>query len=134
HDLAFGDDIVLRKQLDVGGEYAYRIRGEKHAWSPDVVADLQHAVRTKDESPENAQGRYNQFASRVNSAENGYLAIRHLLDVKPIGEAVFIDEVEPASDIVKRFVTGAMSFGSISREVHTTLAIAMNKIGGKSNK
>src|SRR5690606_3698473 len=89
--------------------------------------------RTKDESPENAQGRYNQFASRVNSAENGYLAIRHLLDVKPIGEAVFIDEVEPASDIVKRFVTGAMSFGSISREAHTTLAIAMNKIGGKSN-
>ena len=133
HRDAFGDDIVLRKALDIGGEYAYRIRGEKHAWSPDVVADLQHAVRIKDESPETAQTRYNSFADRVNSGENGYLAIRNLLEIKPIGEAVSLDDVEPAVEIVKRFVTGAMSFGSISREAHTTLAIAMNQIGGKSN-
>jgi len=133
HDLAFGDDAVLRRSLDIGGEYAYRIRGEKHAWSPDIVADLQHAVRTHDESPETAQERYDSFARRVNSGENGYRAIRHLFDIKPLGEAVPLDEVEAATDIVKRFVTGAMSFGSISREAHTTLAIAMNRIGGKSN-
>ncbi|MCP8884776.1 glutamate synthase large subunit [Devosia sp. XJ19-1] len=133
HHDAFGDDAVLRKALDIGGEYAYRIRGEKHAWSPDVVADLQHAVRTAEESPETAQERYDSFARRVNEGENGYLAIRHLFDIKPIGPAVNLDQVEPAVDIVRRFVTGAMSFGSISREAHTTLAIAMNKIGGKSN-
>lgn len=133
HRDAFGDDVVLRKALDVGGEYMYRIRGEKHAWSPDVVSDLQHAVRTKDESPETAQERYDSFAARVNSGENGYLAIRNLFEIKPLGEAVPLDEVEPAVDIVKRFVTGAMSFGSISREAHTTLAQAMNRIGGKSN-
>ena len=133
HAEAFGDDAVLRKSLDVGGEYAYRIRGEKHAWSPDVVADLQHAVRTFEESPETAQDRYNSFASRVNSGENGYLAIRHLFDIKPLGPEVPLEEVESAAAIVRRFVTGAMSFGSISREAHTTLAIAMNRIGGKSN-
>ncbi|WP_375452550.1 glutamate synthase large subunit [uncultured Devosia sp.] len=133
HRDAFGDDVVLRKALDVGGEYMYRIRGEKHAWSPDVVSDLQHAVRTRDDSPESAQARYDSFAERVNSGDNGYLAIRNLFDVRPLGEPVAIDAVEPAVDIVKRFVTGAMSFGSISREAHTTLAIAMNRIGGKSN-
>ncbi|MGH6979081.1 MAG: glutamate synthase-related protein, partial [Brevundimonas sp.] len=133
HAEAFGDDAVLKKSLDVGGEYAYRIRGEKHAWSPDVVADLQHAVRTFEESPETAQDRYNSFADRVNSGENGYLAIRHLFDIKPLGPEVPLEEVESAATIVKRFVTGAMSFGSISREAHTTLAIAMNRIGGKSN-
>ncbi|QDZ11540.1 glutamate synthase large subunit [Devosia ginsengisoli] len=133
HALAFGDDAVLRKALDVGGEYAYRIRGEKHAWSPDAVADLQHAVRTKAENAETAQDRYNSFAARVNSGENGYLAIRNLFDIRPLGEPVPIEEVEPAVDIVRRFVTGAMSFGSISREAHTTLAQAMNRIGGKSN-
>src|SRR5690606_15039552 len=133
HALAFGDDIVLRKALDVGGEYMYRIRGEKHAWSPDIVADLQHAVRTRDESPETAQDRYNSFAARVNSGENGYLAVRNLFDIRPRGEPVPLEEVEPAVNLVRRFVTGAMSFGSISREAHTTLAQAMNRIGGKSN-
>ncbi|ODT65508.1 MAG: glutamate synthase subunit alpha [Pelagibacterium sp. SCN 63-23] len=133
HAEAFGDDAVLRKSLDVGGEYAYRIRGEKHAWSPDLVADLQHAVRMAEESPETAQERYDSYAHRANSAENGYMAIRHLFDIRPIGPEVGIDEVEPAASIVRRFVTGAMSFGSISREAHTTLAIAMNQIGGKSN-
>jgi glutamate synthase (NADPH/NADH) large chain len=133
HALAFGDDVVLRKTLDVGGDYMYRIRGEKHAWSPDIVADLQHAVRTRDESPETAQTRYDSFAARLNTGENGYLAIRHLFEVRPLGDAVPLDEVEPAVALVRRFVTGAMSFGSISREAHTTLARAMNRIGGKSN-
>jgi len=133
HSLAFGDDALLRRALDVGGEYAYRIRGEKHAWSPDLVADLQHAVRTREESPETAQARYDDFAAKVNEGENGYLAIRHLFDIKPLGPEISLDAVEPAAGIVRRFATGAMSFGSISREAHTTLAVAMNTIGGKSN-
>ncbi len=133
HADAFGDDAVLRKALDVGGEYAYRIRGEKHAWSPDLVADLQHAVRNAEEAPETAQARYDSYAERANSGADGYLAIRHLFDIRPLGPSVALDEVEPAAEIVRRFVTGAMSFGSISREAHTTLAIAMNQIGGKSN-
>ncbi|HLV84381.1 MAG TPA: glutamate synthase-related protein, partial [Devosia sp.] len=133
HTLAFGDDAVLRKSLDVGGEYGYRIRGEKHAWSPEVVADLQHAVRTRDENPESAQERYNSFAQTLNSGSNGYLAIRNLFEIRPLGAPIAIDAVEPAVDIVRRFATGAMSFGSISREAHTTLAQAMNRIGGKSN-
>ncbi len=133
HRAAFGNDATLARSLDIGGEYMYRIRGEKHAWSPDVVADLQHAVRSHDASPETAQARYDSFAHRVNSGENGYLAIRNLFEIRSIGPAVPLEDVEPAVDIVRRFVTGAMSFGSISREAHTTLAMAMNRIGGKSN-
>jgi len=133
HASAFGNDAVLRRSLDVGGEYMYRMRGEAHAWSPNIVADLQHAVRTADESPEGAQARYDQFAQAVNGGEDNFLTIRSLFGIKPLGEAIDISEVEPASDLVKRFVTGAMSFGSISREAHSTLAVAMNQIGGKSN-
>ncbi len=133
HTLAFGDDVVLKRALDVGGEYGYRIRGEAHAWTPNAVANLQHAVRTHDDSPENAQERYNAFAAEINDQASEAKAIRSLFDIKPIGPAVPLDEVEPAADIVKRFSTGAMSFGSISREAHSTLAIAMNRIGGKSN-
>ena len=134
HKDAFGTDAVLRRALDVGGEYMYRMRGEAHAWSPGVVADLQHAVRTADLSPEQAQARYDTFARTVNEGENNALAIRTLFDVRPLpGGPVPIEEVEPAVELVKRFSTGAMSFGSISREAHTTLAVAMNRIGGKSN-
>jgi glutamate synthase (NADPH/NADH) large chain len=133
HASAFGNDLVLRRSLDVGGEYMYRMRGEAHAWSPNIVADLQHAVRTADESPQGAQARYDQFAKAVNGTDESFLTIRSLFDIKPLGQAIDISEVEPATDIVKRFVTGAMSFGSISREAHSTLAVAMNQIGGKSN-
>ncbi len=107
------------------------MRGEGHAWSPDAVASLQHAVRG------NAQDRYREFAEMVNGSALRMNTIRGLFSIKSaetIGRApISIDEVEPAVDIVKRFSTGAMSFGSISREAHTTLAIAMNRIGGKSN-
>ena len=131
HKAAFGSDPILANTLDIGGEYAYRMRGEGHAWSPDAVASLQHAVRG------NAVDRYREFAEMVNGEALRMNTIRGLFSVKQadaIGrKPISIDEVEPAVNIVKRFSTGAMSFGSISREAHTTLAIAMNSIGGKSN-
>ncbi|MFG1306896.1 glutamate synthase large subunit [Xanthobacter autotrophicus] len=131
HTLAFSDAPIFRMALDVGGEYAYRIRGEDHAWSPESVAELQHAVRG------NARDKFRAFSAMINDHDSRLLTVRSLFRIKSaeeLGQApVDLSEVEPAADIVKRFVTGAMSFGSISREAHTTLAIAMNRIGGKSN-
>ncbi len=131
HTLAFSDAPIFRMALDVGGEYAYRIRGEDHAWSPESVAELQHAVRG------NARDKFRAFSTMINDHDSRLLTVRSLFRIKSaeeLGQApVDLSEVEPAADIVKRFVTGAMSFGSISREAHTTLAIAMNRIGGKSN-
>ena len=131
HKSAFGKDPILANTLDIGGEYAYRMRGENHAWSPDSIAALQHAVRG------NSQDRYREFAEMVNETSLRLNTIRGLFKIKgaeALGRRpIPIDEVEPAVEIVKRFSTGAMSFGSISREAHTTLAVAMNRIGGKSN-
>ncbi|MBV9078432.1 MAG: glutamate synthase large subunit, partial [Methylobacteriaceae bacterium] len=130
HREAFGDAPVYRNALDVGGEYTYRLRGEDHVWNPDTVAALQHAVRL------NAAERYREFAGRVNEGE-GLRTLRGLFRVKAAAEigrtALPLDAVEPAAAIVRRFSTGAMSFGSISKEAHETLALAMNAIGGKSN-
>ena len=131
HRAAFGKDPLLANTLDIGGEYAYHMRGESHAWSPDSIAALQHAVRG------NSQERYREFAAMVNETSLRLNTIRGLFKIKgaeALGrKPISIDDVEPAVEIVKRFSTGAMSFGSISREAHTTLAIAMNRIGGKSN-
>jgi glutamate synthase (NADPH/NADH) large chain len=131
HNAAFGKDPILATTLDIGGEYAYRMRGEAHAWTPDAIASLQHAVRG------NAEDRYREFSAMVNHSSLRMNTIRGLFTIKPaeaLGrKPISVDEVEPANEIVKRFSTGAMSFGSISREAHTTLAIAMNRIGGKSN-
>nr|WP_245269230.1 glutamate synthase large subunit [Rhodomicrobium udaipurense] len=131
HRLAFSDAPVLKSALDVGGEYAYRVRGEDHVWTPDTVGDLQHAVRG------NLPDKYRSFAKSINEQAERLMTIRGLFRIKDAGELgrapVPVEEVEPAVEIVKRFATGAMSFGSISREAHTTLAIAMNRIGGKSN-
>ena len=131
HAEAFGDSPVLRTSLEVGGEYAYRIRGEAHNWTPQTVSLLQHAVRG------NARDRFSAFSKTLNEQSEQLLTIRGLFLIKTAeteGRApVPLDQVEPAAEIVKRFSTGAMSFGSISREAHTTLAIAMNRIGGKSN-
>ena len=131
HRLAFSDAPVLRDALEVGGEYAFRIRGEAHMWRPSVVADLQHAVRGA--LPE----KYRSYAKQINEQSEQLLTLRGMFRIKTAEELgrkpVPLDEVEPAKEIVKRFSTGAMSFGSISREAHTTLAIAMNRIGGKSN-
>jgi glutamate synthase (NADPH) large chain len=122
---------VLKHALDVGGEYLFRIRGEAHAWSPETVATLQHAVRG------NSRDKYRAYARMLNEQSERVLTMRGLFRIKTAEEdgrkPVPLEEVEPAKDIVKRFATGAMSFGSISREAHTTLAIAMNRIGGKSN-
>ncbi|MGA8991896.1 MAG: glutamate synthase large subunit [Rhodoplanes sp.] len=131
HRDAFGDAPVYRNALDVGGEYAYRVRGEDHVWTAPTVALLQHAARG------NSYERYRAFAEMVNEQSERLLTIRGLFRLKPAEEdgraKVPLEEVEPAKNIVRRFATGAMSFGSISREAHTTLAIAMNRIGGRSN-
>jgi len=131
HRLAFSDAPVLRDMLEVGGEYAFRIRGEAHMWRPSVVADLQHAVRG--ELPE----KYRSYAKQINEQTEQLLTLRGMFRIKTAEEMgrkpVPLEEVEPAKEIVKRFSTGAMSYGSISREAHTTLAIAMNRIGGRSN-
>lgn len=127
HKDAYGDNPIYRHMLDVGGDYAYRIRGEDHAWTPETVAKLQHAVRGK--LPE----EYKAYAAAINEQNERTLTIRGLMNFKWADKPLSLDEVEPASEIVKRFATGAMSFGSISREAHTTLAIAMNRIGGRSN-
>ena len=130
HRDAFGESPVFRGMLDVGGEYAVRVRGEDHVWNATTVSTLQHAVRG------NSQEKYRAFAKVLNEQDT-LVTIRGLFRVKTASEderkPVPIEEVEPAKTIVKRFATGAMSFGSISREAHTTLAIAMNRIGGKSN-
>ena len=131
HDGAFGSDPVLRNFLAVGGDYMYRVRGEAHIWSPDAVASLQHAVRT------NSAATFAEYSQQLDSASAAAKTIRGLFHVKTAAETgrkpVPLDEVEPASEIVKRFSTGAISFGAISREAHVTLARAMNAIGGKSN-
>lgn len=131
HTLAFSDAPVLRNALDVGGEYAVRIRGEEHAWNSDSIRDLQHAVRG------NSRDKFKAFAKSIDEQAERMLTIRGLFEVKKAEDEgrkpVPLDEVEPAANIVKRFATGAMSYGSISREAHTTLAIAMNRIGGRSN-
>ena len=128
HLAAFGDDPILQTMLDVGGEYAWRVRGEEHMWTPDAIAKLQHAARG---------GRfdtYKEYAQIINDQSRRHMTLRGLFEFKvDPSRAIPLDEVEPASEIVKRFATGAMSLGSISTEAHTTLALAMNRIGGKSN-
>jgi glutamate synthase (NADPH/NADH) large chain len=140
HRQAFGDVPALEGQLDVGGEYAYRIRGEAHMWRPTVVADLQHAVRgaaVEDAKAGKVPQKYRDYARQINDQSEQLMTMRGLFRIRSAEEVrrrpIPLVEVEPAATIVRRFATGAMSFGSISREAHTTLAIAMNRIGGKSN-
>jgi glutamate synthase (NADPH) large chain len=131
HEDAFGLNPVLSTSLDVGGDYALRMRGEAHVWTAETVSTLQHAVRG------NSSDKYKEYARHINEQNEKLKTIRGLFTIRSAEEMgkkpLSMDEVEPAVDIVKRFATGAMSYGSISREAHTTLAIAMNRIGGKSN-
>ncbi|MBF0356999.1 MAG: glutamate synthase large subunit [Magnetococcales bacterium] len=113
--------------LEVGGEYKVRSGGETHMWTAETVSKLQHSARQND------YGLYQQFANLINNRSRDLCTLRGLFDLKKSRNPIPIDDVEPASEIVKRFVTGAMSYGSISKEAHETLAIAMNRLGGKSN-
>ena len=127
HRLAFGHAPLYKNALDIGGEYAYRIRGEAHTWTPATISTLQHATRAN-----SAEG-YADFCRLIDEQNEALLTLRGLMTFKEEPNPVPLDEVEPVTQILKRFATGAMSFGSISYEAHTTLAIAMNRIGGKSN-
>lgn len=115
------------RQLDFGGEIHYRIQGEHHNWNPETIYKLQHAARSNDSKT------YAEFAALVNDEDKRRSTLRGLFDFKVSSDVVPLEEVEPVSAIVKRFTTGAMSFGAISIEAHETLAIAMNRLGAKSN-
>lgn len=115
------------RALEIGGEYQWRREGEPHLFDPDTVFRLQHSTRT---------GRYDifkKYTGRVNEQSERLMTLRGMFGFKSDRQPISIDEVEPVSEIVKRFSTGAMSYGSISKEAHETLAIAMNQLGGKSN-
>jgi glutamate synthase (NADPH/NADH) large chain len=126
HRLAFPQQAGLKPRLDEGGIYQWKQKGEHHLFNPKTITLLQQAARQNDAKA------YQEYAREINSQTEKAVTIRSLLDFKK-RKPVPLDEVEPASAIFKRFATGAMSFGSISHEAHSTLAIAMNRIGGKSN-
>jgi glutamate synthase (ferredoxin) len=113
--------------LDVGGQYQWRRKGEAHIMNPDVVAKLQHATQI------NSRAEFKNYCKLIDEQQTRLLTLRGLLEFRKDAQPIPLDEVEPAKNIVKRFATGAMSYGSISKEAHETLAIAMNRIGGKSN-
>jgi glutamate synthase (NADPH) large chain len=128
HRAAFSNDPVLANALETGGEYAFRVRGEEHMWTPDSIAKLQHATRA------NNYRTYKEYAQLINDQSRRHMTLRGLFEFKvDPARAIPLDQVEPAKEIVKRFATGAMSLGSISTEAHSVLAVAMNRIGGKSN-
>ncbi|HEX5035318.1 MAG TPA: glutamate synthase large subunit, partial [bacterium] len=126
HRRAFPERVSAALALDVGGQYQWRRGGEYHLFNPETVAKLQASVRG------NSFKDYKDFSKSVNEQSKNLCTLRGLFELKK-GESIPLEEVEPAKEIVKRFKTGAMSYGSISREAHETLAIAMNRIGGKSN-
>ncbi|TYP98580.1 glutamate synthase (NADH) large subunit [Sphingobacterium allocomposti] len=127
HWRAFGESRVEKKLLPEGGIYQWKRRGEGHLWSPETVHLLQKACRTTD------YNAYKQYASIINNQKERMFTLRGLLDFAKHRTPVPLAEVEPVENIMKRFATGAMSMGSISTEAHSTLAIAMNRIGAKSN-
>jgi glutamate synthase (NADPH/NADH) large chain/glutamate synthase (ferredoxin) len=128
HVAAFSADPVLANRLDAGGEYAWRARGEEHMWTPDAIAKLQHSTRA------NNWNTYKEYAQIINDQSKRHMTLRGLFEFKiDPSKAIPLDQVESAKEIVKRFATGAMSLGSISTEAHATLAVAMNRMGGKSN-
>lgn len=126
HKLAFQDDFNIKRQLETGGVYQWKHRGEVHTFTPQTIHLLQHATRSGNYIT------YKKYAKLINDQTEKALSLRGLLDFRR-SQPIPIEEVEPVENILKRFATGAMSFGSISHEAHSTLAIAMNRIGGKSN-
>ena len=130
HHIAYppGGEIPGAKKLQIGGEYQWRREGEPHLFDPETVFTLQHATRSK------RFDVFKRYTERVDNQSRRLMTLRGLFDFKKdVRKPIPIEEVEPISEILKRFATGAMSLGSISQEAHETLAIAMNRIGGKSN-
>jgi len=126
HKLAFPDKAIPNPRLEVGGVFQWKRRGEYHLFNPQTIHLLQHSTKNNDYKT------YKKYAELINDQLEQACTLRGLMEFRK-GEPIPIEEVEPIENIMKRFVTGAMSFGSISHEAHTTLAIAMNRIGGKSN-
>jgi glutamate synthase domain-containing protein 2/glutamate synthase domain-containing protein 1/glutamate synthase domain-containing protein 3 len=127
HEHAFRKASDNETELAIGGNYAYRAGGEYHLVNPDTISKMQHAVR------QSSYERFKEYAALVDNQNTHLCTLRGLMKMKKSAHPVPLDEVEPASVIVKRFTTGAMSFGSISKEAHETLAVAMNRMGGRSN-
>jgi glutamate synthase domain-containing protein 2/glutamate synthase domain-containing protein 1/glutamate synthase domain-containing protein 3 len=127
HEFAFQPFSQANTELDLGGNYHFRSSGERHLINPTTVTKLQQSVRKRDFKT------FKEFTSALNDQNKEFFTLRGLMEFKEGTRSVHIEDVEPAKQIVKRFVTGAMSFGSISKEAHETIAIAMNRIGGKSN-
>ncbi len=127
HDFAFRKLTSVDTELDLGGNYHFRINGERHMVNPTTITKLQQAVRFSDEKS------YKEYAQHLNNQNQNLYNLRGLIEFRKGTRSVPIEEVEPSKEIVKRFVTGAMSYGSISKEAHETLAVAMNRIGAKSN-
>jgi glutamate synthase (NADPH/NADH) large chain len=127
HQYAFAPQTDFDTELAVSGNYQFRARGEYHLYNPLTIQKLQAAVRTE------SFANFQEYTDLIDTQTVQLCTLRGLLDIKTAAEPVPLEEVEPASEIVKRFATGAMSYGSISKEAHETLAIAMNRIGGKSN-
>jgi glutamate synthase (NADPH/NADH) large chain len=130
HHIAYppGGEVPGTKRLPIGGEYQWRREGEPHLFDPETVFTLQHSTRNK------RYDVFKRYTDRVNEQSKRLMTLRGLFQFKDgVNPAISVDEVEPISEIIKRFSTGAMSYGSISAEAHETLAIAMNRLGGKSN-
>ena len=127
HNIAFPKKLATIDRLPEGGVYQWKRRGEAHLFNPQTIHALQHATSTGD------YASFKKYSKLVNDQGDKACTLRSLFDFKPTRPSISINEVEPASAIYKRFATGAMSFGSISWEAHTTLAVAMNRLGGKSN-
>ena len=126
HDHAFPSSSIVKNELEEGGVYQWKRRGEDHIFNPQTIHLLQYSTRKGDYEI------FKKYSKLINDQTRQAMTLRGLLDFRK-GSSIPIEEVEPEEEILKRFVTGAMSFGSISFEAHTTLAIAMNRIGGKSN-
>ena len=127
HEFAFRPVSDSEPELAIGGNYQYRVAGERHLLNPLTVSKLQHSVRRQ------SFATFQEYSKLIDEQNQELCTLRGLMELKTIPHPIPIEEVEPASEIVKRFATGAMSFGSISTEAHETLAIAMNRIGGRSN-
>jgi len=127
HERALRPPAAFETELDVGGAYQYRVQGERHLLNPETISKLQHAVHGQNPAT------FREFTQLIDDQSRALMTLRGMLEFQPAGEPPPLDDVEPAADIVKRFATGAMSFGSISKETHETLAIAMNRMGGRSN-